>query len=46
MRATEDDDAAAGQPSADPGTRADVGGNQDRERTRPVDPDRRDVDDR
>ena len=46
MRATEDDDAAAGRPSADPGTRAGGGGNQDRERTRPVDPDRRDVDDR
>ena len=47
MRATDDDDdAAAGQPSADSKTRADVGGNQDVERTRPVDPDRRDVDNR
>jgi hypothetical protein len=46
MRATDDDDAAAGQPSADPKTRADVGGNQDRERTRPIDPDRLDVDKR
>ena len=42
MRATDDDDAAAGQPGADRETRADVGGNQDTERTRPVDPDRRD----
>jgi hypothetical protein len=42
MRATDDDDAAAGEPGADRRTRADVGGNQDRERTRPVDPDRRD----
>ena len=47
MRATDDDDeAAAGQPSADRRTRADVGGNQDRETTRPVDPARRDADDR
>jgi sporulation protein YlmC with PRC-barrel domain len=29
MRATDDDRAAAGQPGSDPGTRADVGGNQD-----------------
>jgi hypothetical protein len=42
MRATDDDDAAAGEPGADRRTRADVGGNQDRERTRRVDPDRRD----
>jgi hypothetical protein len=42
MRATDDDDAAAGEPCADRRTRADVGGNQDRERTRRVDPDRRD----
>jgi hypothetical protein len=42
MRATDDDDAAAGQPGADRGTRADVGGNQDTDLTRPVDPDRRD----
>ena len=43
MRATDDDDAAAAQPGADRETRADVGGNQDRDLTRPVDPtDRRD----
>lgn len=44
MRATDDDDAAAGQPDADLETRADVGGNQDVELTKPVDPtrDRRD----
>ena len=46
MRATEGDDAAAGQPDADPTTRADVGGNQDRQTTRPVDPARREADDR
>lgn len=42
MRATDDDDAAVGEPGADRRTRADVGGNQDRERTRPVDPHPRD----
>ena len=42
MRATDDDDAAAAQPGADRETRADVGGNQDTDLTRPVDPDRRD----
>ena len=42
MRATDDDAAAAGQPEADSETRADVSGNQDVERTRPVDPARRD----
>ena len=44
MRATDDDDAAAGQPDADPRTRADVGGNQDVGLTKPVDPTRRDDD--
>ncbi len=38
MRATDDDDAAAGQPDADLETRADVGGNQDVDLTKPVDP--------
>ena len=42
MRATDDDPAAAGQPEANRDTRADVTGNQDEERTRPVDPDVRD----
>ena len=42
MRATDDDAAAAGQPDADSETRADVGGNKDVERTRPVDPAHRD----
>ena len=42
MRATDDDAAAAGQPESDRDTRADVGGNQDTERTKPVDPTRRD----
>jgi hypothetical protein len=41
MRATDDDPAAAGQPDADLETRADVGGNQDVELTKPVDPERR-----
>lgn len=38
MRATDDDDAAAGQPDSDPRTRADIGGNQDVELTKAVDP--------
>lgn len=45
MRVTDDDDAASGQPGADARTRADIGGNQDTELTKPVDPargDRRD----
>lgn len=42
MRATDDDDAAAGQPDADSKTRADIGGNQDVELSKPVDPARRD----
>lgn len=41
MRATDDDAAASGQPESDRDTRADVSGNQDTERTRPVDPKRR-----
>lgn len=36
MRATDDDGAASGQPESDPGTRADVGGNQDVDPTRRV----------
>lgn len=40
MRATDDDDAAAGQPDADLETRADIGGNQDTDLTKPVDPTR------
>lgn len=38
MRATDLDGAASGQPQSDPDTRADVGGNQDLEPTRAVDP--------
>ena len=45
MRATDDDSAASGQPEADPATRGNVGGNQDVELTKAVDPDptRRDL---
>jgi hypothetical protein len=39
MRATDEYGAAAGQPGADPATRADIGGNQDVELTKAVDPD-------
>ncbi len=39
MRATDDDSAASGQPTSDPATRGDVGGNQDVELTKAVDPD-------
>jgi hypothetical protein len=46
MRATGDDPAAAGQPEADLETRADVGGNQDVELSKPVDPTPREGDDR
>jgi hypothetical protein len=46
MRATDDDPAAAGQPDADLETRADVGGNQDVELSKPVDPTPRERDDR
>lgn len=38
MRATDDDGAASGQPESDPATRADVGGNQDVDPTKAVDP--------
>lgn len=44
MRATDDDGAASGQPESDPRTRADVGGNQDTDLTKAVDPTRRDRD--
>ena len=40
MRVTDDDDAASGQPGSDRETRADIGGNQDTELSKALDPTR------